>query len=209
MTGGVSASAHDITGLGAPRISAPRRRNAIATRAAILKAARTQFALKGYDHVSLRDIAAEAGVDVALVNRYFGAKAGVFLEALKVSIQFVDILESDRATFSGRMARAMADHIFEDEAGMIDFQFLLRAAASAATAPLLNAALQERFLQPISDWLGGGDASVRARLLAAIFIGLLAESLIRGKPLTGQERTNFIERSGVIIEGLIANADTP
>ena len=52
----------------------PRRRNAEATRAAILEAAKAQFARAGYDLTSLRDIAAEAGADVALIKRYFGGK---------------------------------------------------------------------------------------------------------------------------------------
>ena len=63
----------------------PRRRDAAATRAAILAAARTHFARLGYDRAALRDIAAEAGADVALVGRYFGGKEGLFTEALKAS----------------------------------------------------------------------------------------------------------------------------
>ena len=47
----------------------PRRRDASATRAAILEAAKAQFALAGYDRAALRDIAAEAGADVALIKR--------------------------------------------------------------------------------------------------------------------------------------------
>ena len=49
-----------------------RARNAAVTRAALLVAARSRFAELGYDATSLRDIAADAGVDAALVSRYFG-----------------------------------------------------------------------------------------------------------------------------------------
>src|ERR1700676_946736 len=58
----------------------PRKRDAEATRAAILEAAKAQFALLGYDCAGLRDIASEAGADVALVKRYFGGKEGLFTE---------------------------------------------------------------------------------------------------------------------------------
>ena len=74
----------DIATVGRER-SAPRKRNAEATRAAILDAAKTHFARSGYDLTSLRDIAAEASADVALIKRYFGGKEALFTEALKAS----------------------------------------------------------------------------------------------------------------------------
>ena len=59
-----------------------KKRNPIATRAAILDAARDRFLRESYDSVGLRDIAARAGVDVALIGRYFGGKEGLFREVL-------------------------------------------------------------------------------------------------------------------------------
>jgi AcrR family transcriptional regulator len=54
-----------------------RSRNAAATRSALLDAARRRFSVLGYDRTRTRDIAADVGVDVALVNRYFGSKDGL------------------------------------------------------------------------------------------------------------------------------------
>jgi AcrR family transcriptional regulator len=181
-----------------------RRRDAQATRAAILEAAKAQFARLGYDRAGLRDIAAEAGADVALIKRYFGGKEGLFTEALKAS--FPDKLKLwERATFAREAALAMAGDAGADEARTHSFQFLLRAATSPTTAPLLNVAVQERFLGPIRDWLGGEDAAPRARLLAAAYIGFLVERLIRGGPLTGRERDIFVERATAIFEALISD----
>jgi len=181
----------------------PRRRNADVTRAAILEAAKAQFARLGYDHAALRDIAAEAGVDVALIGRYFGGKAGLFTEALKAAIH-TDRL-GDRASFPREIAAMMAAGP-GDESRAQSFQFLLRAATSPTTAPLLNVAVQERFLEPIRDWLGGEDAQPRARVLAAAFIGFLVERLIRGEPLNGRERDVFVGRVSALFEALISNA---
>src|SRR5215471_14143994 len=138
------------------RTAAPRRRDAAATRAAILEAAKTQFARSGYEGVTLRDISSAAGVDVALVARYFGGKEGLFTEALKASFDPDPLGGWNRARFAHDVATMMADT--HDEARTHRFQFLLRAATSPATAPLLSVAIQERFLQPIGDWLGGRDA---------------------------------------------------
>jgi hypothetical protein len=46
--------------------AATRPRNALATRAAILEAARACFTEAGYEHVGVRDVAARAGVNGAL-----------------------------------------------------------------------------------------------------------------------------------------------
>ena len=185
--------------------TAPRKRDAEATRGAILAAALGQFTRLGYDHVALRDIASEAGADVALVKRYFGGKEGLFTEALKASFKPDRLRAWDRASFPRDVAVMMADNIRANEDGAHSFQFLLRAATSPTTAPLLNLAMQERFLQPIRDWLGGEDAQARARVLAATFIGFLVERLIRDEPLKGRERDVFVDHATAVFEALLAD----
>src|SRR5580692_6140299 len=88
---------------------APRKRDAEATRAAILEAAKAQFARLGYDRAALRDIAAEAGADVALIKRYFGGKEALFTEALKASFRADRVRGWDRASFARVVATMMAD----------------------------------------------------------------------------------------------------
>ena len=187
-----------------PPLASPRPRHAEATRAAILEAAVCQFAQLGYDNATLRDIAAQAGSDVALVARYFGGKEGLFVEALKASIGSDKLRAWSHETFAQDVAVMMADGP-RDESRTRGFQFLLRAATSPTTAPLLNLAVQERFLEPISDWLGGADSRARARVLAASFIGLLVERLIRGEALAGREREVFMERVTTMIGALVAD----
>src|SRR5215472_11724937 len=118
----------------------PRKRDAAATRARILAAAMDGFARSGYEATSLREIAAGAGVDVALVGRYFGGKEGLFTEALKASIGTGRWRDWDRASFPREVATMMAGSAHENEERTQSFQFLLRAATSPATAPMLNVA---------------------------------------------------------------------
>jgi AcrR family transcriptional regulator len=187
--------------------ASPRRRDANATRAAILEAAKARFAQIGYG-ANLRDIAAEAGVDVALIKRYFGGKEALFTEALKASIHPDRLRAWDRSRFAAEVAEMMAGDSHDDEERTHGFQFLLRAATSPTTAPMLNLAVQERFLQPIREWLGGDDAHVRARVFAATFIGFLVERLIRDEPIVGRERSVFIRRVTRVFEALISNPPT-
>ena len=60
----------------------PRRRDAASTQQLLLDAARRRFAADGYAATTVRDIADEAGVNVALINRYFTSKEGLFKACL-------------------------------------------------------------------------------------------------------------------------------
>jgi len=191
----------DLT-LAVAEAAPPRKRDAEATRAAILSAAQLHFAQSGYDRAPLRDIAADAGADVALIKRYFGGKEGLFEAALKASFGADRLAGWNRASFGHDIAVMMAGDAHQHPERTERFQFLLRAATSPTTAPMLSAAVQERFMEPIRDWLGGEDVEARARLLAATFIGFLVERLIRNQPLEGREREVFIARATAVFEGL-------
>src|SRR5580692_7826644 len=52
----------------------------------ILEAARTRFLAEGYQAVTMRSIAAAAGVDVALVSYYFDSKQGIFGAAMALPV---------------------------------------------------------------------------------------------------------------------------
>ena len=56
------------------------------TRAAILKAAQELFAGQGYERTTVRDIAARAAIDPAMVMRYFGSKELLFAAATTLKI---------------------------------------------------------------------------------------------------------------------------
>jgi AcrR family transcriptional regulator len=53
------------------------------TRERILAAAQKQFAEKGFDATSVREITAEAGCNVASVNYHFGGKENLYLESFR------------------------------------------------------------------------------------------------------------------------------
>ena len=77
------------------------------TRTAILTAARAQFTETGYDGTGLRAIAGRAGVNVALISRYFGSKDGLFLAAIGPHLGIGLILDGPMAAFGVRAASIM------------------------------------------------------------------------------------------------------
>src|SRR5512146_3288335 len=54
-----------------------------ATKAAVFGAAERLFALHGFQNVSVRDITAEAGVNLASVNYHFGSKDALLFEIFR------------------------------------------------------------------------------------------------------------------------------
>ncbi len=61
-----------------------RRPGSGGSREDILAAARAAFGERGYDGATMRDIAARAGVDPALVHHFFGSKQQLFTAAMEL-----------------------------------------------------------------------------------------------------------------------------
>jgi AcrR family transcriptional regulator len=64
-----------------------RSRDAAASRQALLDAARSLFGQKGFESTTIRDIGERAGVDAALIARYFGGKADLYVAAIVAESQ--------------------------------------------------------------------------------------------------------------------------
>src|SRR3546814_15972259 len=62
--------------------AATKERDAERSKQALLEAAQRLFSGRGYTEVSVRDIAADAGINPAIVSYYFGSKKPLFAMAL-------------------------------------------------------------------------------------------------------------------------------
>ncbi|MBN1237993.1 MAG: TetR/AcrR family transcriptional regulator [Gammaproteobacteria bacterium] len=163
----------------APARSRPR--NAAATRSAILNAARSRFLLEGYDQVGLRAIAGDAGVDAALICRYFGSKEGLFADVLaSTSKDPMDVLAGDRATFGRRVAAAMLDPSKRSPERMAFIQLATRSSASPVASKLVRSHIESQFIVPFTAWLGDRCAAEKAWLTAAVLMGVALLSDIEG-----------------------------
>src|SRR5215468_9614729 len=103
------------------------RRNAVATRAAILDSARRAFAKSGYDGAGVREIAAGAGVTAMLVNRYFGSKEKLFAEVLAAAAANPTILSRENLASSNlgqAFATALVDITRTGETPLEAFQIM-------------------------------------------------------------------------------------
>ena len=170
-------------------MSAPSRpaRNAGDTRARILAAARVRFARDAYENVGTRDIAADAGVDAALVNRYFGGKEKLFDEAIVDAFAIKDHFDGIDMNLFGEIITTLVMEGSEErrEAKFDALGILLRASGSPATQERVSARFHADFVLPLSRLLRGRDAELRAALIASYLIGLATMKHALGSPLLG------------------------
>jgi AcrR family transcriptional regulator len=166
----------------------PRGRNAAATRQAILDSARWCFAHDGYDQVGVRDIAARAGADPALVNRYFGSKEGLFAEAVSTKFDLSELFAGDRAMLGERLARYVVQKKAPSNA-YDPLVALLRSSSSEVASGMLRDALVDGFVRPLAARLDGSDAVPRAELMGSILLGLLVyRTIVGGGMMQNDER---------------------
>lgn len=191
-----------------PPQPARRTRNAEATKSAILTAARATFTRHGYEGTGVREVAAAAGVDAALVIRYFGSKEGLFRASVVHPFDLAGILAGDRSTAGGRLAGYMLNK--PPAAVEADpLQMLLRSAPDGPAKGLFRELMTERFVRPLADWLGGPDAVVRARLIAAYLLGLALTRDLIGLRATSADLPLTEATAGRAIQALIDPPDTP
>ena len=141
------------------------------TRERILAAARCRFSAHSYESVGTRDIATDAGVDAALVNRYFGSKENLFTAVIEGSFRIEEHLPEHLDDLGTFLAKQVLDDDDSDET-FDSLRVLLRAAGNRDIAPLVSRQFQAEFVLPLAKLLRGRDAEVRAATIASYVIGL-------------------------------------
>lgn len=159
-------------------------------RQAILTAARRKFAEHGYNQATIRAIAADAGVDPALVHHYFGTKAQLFAAAHAFPVDprqvLPMLLEGDRGDLGARLVAFFLQIMGADPAGEGNPVIgLLRSAVTHdSAAAMLREFVSAEVLGPLAESLAVPDPQLRASLASSQLIGLaVARYVVRLEPL--------------------------
>lgn len=153
--------------------TSPKKRNAPATKEAILTAARTVFTDNGFDGAGLREIATMAGVNVALINRYFGSKDGLFKAAIIEHLDLEEVFAGDMADFGQRITDYFLSHPIKKE-GYDPTLALLRSTSSEQSVEVITKALETGFCDLLTANLPESDLNIsqaRAGLLVSMLMG--------------------------------------
>lgn len=176
------------------------------TRGDILTAARHAFAARGFAGASIRGIAAEAGVDAALVHHYFETKEQLFLATVNIPIVLTDLL--DQVTATG--LDGLGDRLIRTILGVWDSDLqpsLVAAVRTALTDPNLTRSISEFLtLEVISRILKALDlpeeeATRRAGLVASQVLGvLIGRYVLKLPPLVTQSSDDVARAVGPTLQ---------
>jgi AcrR family transcriptional regulator len=178
----------------------PRKRSAPATRQAILDAARHCFSSEGYDQVGVREIAARAGVDPALINRYFGSKEGLFSEVIGGKFDLRHIAGDDLGTLGETMLRTICKK--KSAEGHDPLRALLQSYSSDVAREKLRVAIIQGFVEPLTARLSGPNARERAELVGSALLGIVLYRAVAG-PLSDEEREHMVTTMAPYVQGII------
>ncbi len=185
----------------ATTIDTPRKSDV--TRAAILAAAREHFAASGYQAATIRGIAAAAGIDPALVMRYYGNKEGLFAAAAEFDLRLPDLSALPRA----RVGEAVVTHFLDRWEGDETLMALLRTAVThEAAAARMQVIFATQVAPHIARLSGQPRAAVatRAGLIATQILGLaLCRYVLKLPPVVALPRAEIVRRVGATVQGYL------
>ncbi len=125
-----------------------------AVRAALLGISRRLFAKRGYDAVSVRAVASEAGVNPAMIHYYFGNKEGLYLAVLH------EVLAPTLERLAGLQAAGRHDRAALAELVHAHMELMLRepwlAPLVAREVILREGPLQEAFASQVAGRIASG-----------------------------------------------------
>ena len=157
-----------------PSTPARRKRDATATRSAILASARSAFARGGYDGAGVREIAENAGVTAMMVNRYFGSKERLFGEVIAQIMAEPSILTRaniESEDFAARIAATLVDITRAGATPLDGFLIMLHSASSQPAADIGREQIERHYHRILTAALDGDLAPQRAGVILAVVAG--------------------------------------
>ena len=184
-----TASSHRRTG---------RRSGETTTREAILEAARTRFAKHGYDGATIRGIAADAGVDPALVHHFYGSKERLFVDAMRFPVVPSEVLgraaEAGRDRLGESILRTVLDLWDAPETREQSIALLRSAVTNERAATMLRGFVTSAILGTIAGLVEDEDAEYRATLVASQILGLaVARFVVRLEPIASASIEELVD----------------
>lgn len=137
------------------------------TRERILRAAVRKFSTQSYQATGLREIAADAGVDVAWVHRSFGSKERLFVESVKSTLdRQIRVATGDRSPVDAMIEDVLRPR---EEGEVKPVDIIIRSVSSPEVSRVLKELATTGFVRPLAEM-----SPHRSELRAALVLALLA-----------------------------------
>jgi AcrR family transcriptional regulator len=176
------------------------------TREAILAAARTAFAERGYDGASIRQIATEAGVDPALVHHYFGAKEQLFAEIMQIPIDPAKLLPQLVAGGADGVGERIVGtflSVWDSPAGASLVALMRSALSHDWSARMFREFLTSQILRRVAKALDldPAEAPLRTSLVASQMAGIgLTRYILKIEPIASTPADELIAAIGPTVQ---------
>ncbi|MUN37023.1 TetR/AcrR family transcriptional regulator [Actinomadura litoris] len=191
-----------------------RRAGGSHTREEILAVARRRFLAEGYGPVTMRSIAAEAGVDAALISYFFGSKKGLFGAVLGLLANPPDVLAAalpgDPATLPERVLRALLG-AWDDPASGRPLRLMVTAATQdPELVRLLRDVIGHEMIDRIAEHIGGVDARGRAAAFGTQLAGVIfVRYVLAVEPVASMPADELIARFAPGLRAALARRTRP
>jgi AcrR family transcriptional regulator len=181
-----------------------RRPGKTDTRKELLAAARRMFAAGGYDNTSVRDIAAAARVDPALIRHYFGSKAELFratmgwpFEPAQIAAQ---VIGDDRGEIGAQLTRVFFQAWERPDSRASLLAILRGAATHTESAALVRQFIQTQLYPQLATYLAKPDAELRVDLAMAQLLGIAyLRHILQIEPIASASVDELITRVAPIV----------
>jgi AcrR family transcriptional regulator len=187
-----------------------RPRDAAKTRQTLLAAARRRFAEDGYAATTVRDIADDAGVNVALINRYFSSKEGLFEACLHAAGD--DLRRTAGDVPLERVAEVIAQQVTGLAGGALpsELVLLLRSSGDEKADQIrigMLRASSER-LAALAGWRpdhpSADELLLRAQVVLATAVGIsVLRSMTRLEPLASAGEEDLTDPMRDVVSALL------
>jgi AcrR family transcriptional regulator len=186
------------------RIGRPRGKTD--TRNTILQTARRMFADAGYDKTTVRDLAAAAGVDPAMIRHYFGSKAELFRATMGWPFEPADIAArvtgGDRREIGERLTRVFFEAWEQPESRAPLLAILRGAATHEESANLVRQFIAGQVYSHLAASLPGPNAELRIDLAMAQLLGIAyVRHILKVEPLASTPAAELVARIAPVISG--------
>jgi AcrR family transcriptional regulator len=181
---------------------APPRRDAEATKAAILRAARHLMARHAHADITLKAIADRAGVSAPLILKYFGNKDALFGRVMSFETDAAALLDAPLDRLGPHMVRQVL--VGQTERGADPVLRIIFAPRQGDQGDVMRANFRTQVSDRLALRLSGPDADLRAELAVGTLLGLGAMyGIARGTRLRATAIEDIVDRYGPTVQALL------
>ncbi|TDC03187.1 TetR/AcrR family transcriptional regulator [Nonomuraea longispora] len=187
-----------------------RWRSGSVNRQRILEVAAERFAADGFQRSTIKAIAADAGVDTAMIHYFFGSKQGLYDAILNrhetIRDPVAELLADGLEHFGERLVRRFLQVNENNEPGDRVAALVRMAVVDPEPAALLRDFIETEFTPSLARHLDLPDARVRAGLISAQLVGVaVTRHQLRIEPLTSASPETIVALVAPIIQRLLTD----